>query len=302
MTPYYDDGTCVIYHGDCREILPTVDPVSVDLVLTDPPYGTATATDNAGRRGNTYERIVGDGHRQNPTVTGCDMEAVVDAITSRKSELGVTWSELASRSGLTTRSIGYIRERSRSSYRASTLSALSAALGWPRERLLEIAGAVPSHTLNEDAADVVHLLRFGRCVIWGGNYFADALPPSPSWFVWDKRSGVLANSNADCELAWSNVGGAARLFSHLWAGMLRASESGAYLHPTQKPVALMEWVLDRASEPGDLILDPYMGSGPVARAAANLGRRYIGVELEERYCEIAAKRLGQGVLDFGGAA
>jgi DNA modification methylase len=92
-----------------------------------------------------------------------------------------------------------------------------------------------------------------------------------------------------------------RLFNCFWAGSpvhRLGEERGSQLHPTQKPVALMRWIVDRTTKPGDLVLDPYMGSGPVARACMDLGRRYIGIEIEERYCEAAARRLGQGVLDL----
>lgn len=74
------------------------------------------------------------------------------------------------------------------------------------------------------------------------------------------------------------------------------------IHPTQKPVALMALLVDRHSKPGDLVLDPYMGSGTTLVAAKRLGRRSIGIEQQERYCEIAANRLAQGVLDFGSAS
>jgi site-specific DNA-methyltransferase (adenine-specific) len=145
--------------------------------------------------------------------------------------------------------------------------------------------------------DPAPLLRFPRVVLFGANHYADRLPPSPTWLVWDKRDGVASDDNADCELAWTNLGGPARLYRHLWRGLCRASEQGQrHLHPTQKPVALMAWIIANWTKPGDLILDPYMGSGPVLRAAKDLGRRAIGIEIEERYCEIAARRLGQEVL------
>jgi DNA modification methylase len=134
-------------------------------------------------------------------------------------------------------------------------------------------------------------------VLWGANHYANRLPPSSSWLVWDKvtRNGLDLRIS-ECELAWTNCIQRPRIFRHLWSGGYRASEQGHFVHPTQKPVVLMRWVLGLMSKPGDLILDPYMGSGPVLRAAKDLGRRAIGIEIEERYCEIAAKRLGQGVL------
>lgn len=150
--------------------------------------------------------------------------------------------------------------------------------------------------------DPSHLLQFPRVVLFGANHYSDRLPPSPSWLVWDKRVGTTSDDNADCELAWSNLGGPARLYSHLWRGMIKASERNQRrLHPTQKPVSLSAWIISEYTNIGDIILDPYMGSGPTLRAALDLGRRAIGIELEERYCEIAARRLSQLVLPLGAA-
>ena len=76
------------------------------------------------------------------------------------------------------------------------------------------------------------------------------------------------------------------------SGMIKASERDARrVHPTQKPVALMAWLIRSHTKPGDLVLDPYMGSGPTLRAAMDLSRRAIGIEMEERYCEAAVRRL-----------
>jgi site-specific DNA-methyltransferase (adenine-specific) len=109
--------------------------------------------------------------------------------------------------------------------------------------------------------------------------------------VWDRKSGD--SNTADAELAWTNLGGTVRLYAHLWNGVLRDTEIGYHVHPTQKPVALMAWIIQRWTKPGDVILDPYMGSGPVLRAAKDNGRKAIGIEIEESYCEIAVKRLVQ---------
>lgn len=147
--------------------------------------------------------------------------------------------------------------------------------------------------------DPGHLLPYPRLVLWGAHWYADKLPPSGGWIVWDKtpdgiREGFTA-SHAD--LAWTNLCGSVRKFSMQWTGSVRNSEP--YLHPTQKPVGLMRWIVQTWTKPGDLVLDPYMGSGPVAEACRDTGRRYIGIEIEERYCAAAVRRLSQEVLDFG---
>ena len=90
------------------------------------------------------------------------------------------------------------------------------------------------------------------------------------------------------------------MFRYLWAGLLRAAEKGEFHHPTQKPISLMEWCVQFA--PDGTVLDPFMGAGSTLLGARLAGRRAIGIELDERYCEIAANRLAQGVLDFGASA
>ena len=142
--------------------------------------------------------------------------------------------------------------------------------------------------------DPTYLLTFSRVIMFGANHYADRLPASPSWIVWDKRDGIPSNDNADCELAWSILGGPARLYRHLWNGAIRASErQEPRVHPTQKPVNLMARLIDQYTKPADLIFDPYMGSGSTLVAAANLGRRAVGVEIMEQYCAVAVERLAK---------
>ena len=131
-------------------------------------------------------------------------------------------------------------------------------------------------------------------LMWGGNHFADKLPSSSCWYVWDKRAASgHTNDFADCEIAWVGWGGVARVFRHHWDGMMRASERGeARAHPTQKPVALMVWCIEQAKNP-ETILDPFMGSGTTGVAAIQLGRKFIGIEKEERYFNIAVRRIEQ---------
>lgn len=134
-------------------------------------------------------------------------------------------------------------------------------------------------------------------ILWGANYYADKLPASRSWFVWDKEN---SGDFGDVELAWTNIDSAPRIFRHMWNGMLRASERDQRrIHPTQKPVALMRWCLLRAKlKPGALVFDPYMGSGPIAAACKQLGYRYVGCELVEQYCAAAVDRLSQEVMEL----
>lgn len=125
-------------------------------------------------------------------------------------------------------------------------------------------------------------------ILWGGNYFA--LPVASKWLVWDKEN---SGDFADCELAWTNLPGAVRIFRHMWNGMLRASERNTpRVHPTQKPIALMEWCISQA---GDVtsVIDPFMGSGSTGVACVNQGRQFIGVEREPRYFDIACERISQ---------
>ena len=222
MNPLYDRGGIAIWHADCRDVLPYIDPSGVALVLTDPPYGIGAETN--------------------------------------------------------------YRERKRTA--------------------LALSNDFPPIVGDERPFDPAHLLRYHRLILFGANHYADKLPPSPSWLVWDKLDGLTTDKrvigfddNADVELAWTNIGGPARLVSHRWKGMLKASEqSRRRIHSTQKPVALMARILTHCTEPGDLVLDPYMGSGPVLQAAKALGRRAIGIDIEAWCCRLAVTRLEQDVL------
>lgn len=134
-------------------------------------------------------------------------------------------------------------------------------------------------------------------VFWGANHYSAQLPAAACWLVWDKREGQAPDNFADVELAWTNLGGPCRMFSHYWRGLVRRSERGPRVHPMQKPIALMKWILSLADlPPGSLILDPYTGSGPVLRAAKDMGYRAIGIDSLEWCCARAAERMPQGVF------
>lgn len=209
--PYYQDDSCTIYHGDCREILPTLG--RFDLLLTDPPYG-----------------IGADNRKQ---------------ILSR--------AKLAK-----------ARDYGEQNWDSEP----------PPSWLIDLC---LSCTTNQ--------------IIWGGNYFS--LPPSSCWLVWDKKNG--RNDFADCELAWTNLPKAVRRIEHLWQGMLRQGGETRQ-HPTQKPLHVISWALRQAPESVQTIIDPFAGSGTTLRAAKDHNKKAVGIELDERYCEIAAKRLAQEVL------
>lgn len=205
MTPYYDSDGITIFHGDCREILPTLDPV--DLVLTDPPYGIAWDTQ--------YSRFSKGRSNKQPVANDC--------------------GEL----------------------------------------------------------DLRFLFDSSEQIIFGANSLV--LDRVGSLLIWDKRCDDGFAFLSDGEAAyWSEGTG---VYIHSVNAQRFRSTNGGH-HPTQKPIELMRWCIKKSKATG-MICDPFMGSGTTLRAAKDLGRKAIGIELEEKYCEIAAERLRQGVLAFG---
>ncbi|TCM56186.1 site-specific DNA-methyltransferase (adenine-specific)/modification methylase [Rhizobium sp. PP-F2F-G48] len=146
---------------------------------------------------------------------------------------------------------------------------------------------------DEKPFDPAPLLSLGtECILWGGNHFANRLPSSSSWLIWDKRAASgHTNDFADCEIAWTNLGGVARVFRHHWDGMMKASERGIpRVHPTQKPIALMAWCIGMISADA-VVVDPFMGSGTTGVACAQERRAFVGVEINEGYFDIACERI-----------
>jgi len=131
-------------------------------------------------------------------------------------------------------------------------------------------------------------------IIWGGNCFSSRLPDSTVWLCWVKTARNGANiRQSDMELAWTNCIGRSQVFRHLWIGAYRASESGERnVHPTQKPVEVMAWCINLLNKYSS-ILDPYMGSGTTGVASINLGKKFVGIEREQKYFDIACKRIEQ---------
>jgi site-specific DNA-methyltransferase (adenine-specific) len=146
--------------------------------------------------------------------------------------------------------------------------------------------------------DASEFLGFKDAIIFGANNFAHTLPVGiGQFYCWDKvcQNGMNVRI-AECEYLWHQNGTKPRVFRHLWSGAYRASEADCRsMHPTQKPIALMRWCLSFAPD-ATTILDPFAGSGTTGVAAKLEGRKATLIEMEERYCEIAANRLSQGVL------
>ena len=160
----------------------------------------------------------------------------------------------------------------------------------------------PSHRLNLDPVagddkpfNPSPFLGFRKVILWGANCYADRLPINPAWICFDK---VLRNNLklriGEFELAWTNFLRRPRMFRHLWSGAYRESEQGTSHHPTQKPVALMRWCVKLCDlEPGSTILDPFCGSGTTGVACVQTGRRFIGIEIDPGYADIARARIAK---------
>lgn len=140
-------------------------------------------------------------------------------------------------------------------------------------------------------------------IIWGGNYFLDYLGATRCMIVWRK---LTTGNFADCELAWTSFPTSVREFTFMWNGMLQGksmneghvvqsvkSKNEKRIHPTQKPVELYRWLLDKYANPGDKILDTHLGSGSSAIAANDMNFDFVGCELDEEYYHAAAKRFNE---------
>lgn len=130
-------------------------------------------------------------------------------------------------------------------------------------------------------------------IVFGGNFFTEQLPQNNHWLVWDKLNTMPSFS--DCELIWTSFDrNSVKKFVHNNNGLMATEKDRK--HPTQKPCDLVKRILEKYSTPTDLICDPFMGSWTTARACKDLGRDFIGFELEEEYCKIGEERLRQGNL------
>ncbi|MGI8475243.1 MAG: DNA-methyltransferase [Thermomicrobiales bacterium] len=219
MTPYYEQDGITIFNADCRDVLPTLAAGSVDLVLTDPPYGISY---RGGVGGNL---IHSKKHRKQERVVG-----------------------------------------------------------------------------DDEPFDPTPLLAFPNVAMFGAQHYGSRLPDGGTLHVWDKRGDYKPVHTSDFDTVWINRKEPGRILRCVWRGICRETEAQQKIvHPTQKPILVVSWILAMFPS-ATAILDPYMGSGTTLVAARQAGLRAIGIEIEEKYAEIAAKRLQQSVMQFEGAA
>ena len=147
-----------------------------------------------------------------------------------------------------------------------------------------VASGWDDEALTADAAASL-IEKCGLSILWGGNYYG--LAASQCWLVWDKQ---INGNFAACELAWTNLKKPVQKFTWMWNGMLRQGGEERNGHPTQKPLALMQWCLTHAPD-AKTVLDPFMGSGTTGVACAQSGRSFTGIERERKYFDIACERI-----------
>jgi len=155
------------------------------------------------------------------------------------------------------------------------------------------------HEFNDETADAARdafalcaAMKIPRQVWWGANHYAHAVPETANWLVWDKRvEEKQKDVNSDCELAWvKSKWASVRIFRHLWKGLIKASEHGQKrVHPTQKPVALVEWVFDYYKDV-KTVLDLFGGSGSTLIASESQGKTCYMMELDPKYCDVIIQR------------
>mgnify|MGYP003630109977 FL=1 len=136
----------------------------------------------------------------------------------------------------------------------------------------------------KDSFNLIHNLYDCKQIWWGANYYSEFLPSAEGWIVWDKNNG--GSDQTDCELAWTNFRSVCRLYK-------KASEKKNRVHPTQKPVDLVLWVIDKFKVEFNIVLDVFLGSGSTLIAAEKLKRKCYGMELDEKYCDVIINRWEQ---------
>jgi site-specific DNA-methyltransferase (adenine-specific) len=249
VKPYYRDDAVTIYHGDCRDVLPALEPQSVTLLWTDPPYGHSNHEGDLNARLNEHRGIEGQPIANDDPDS---MRAVVDAAL--------------------TLSLQALRDD------CCCCCCCCCGGGGPRPTFAWLAQRM-------DAGG----LEFFHSVIW------DKVNPGLGWRYRRQHEMVMVAHKAGGKLSWSDAVKAT-------PNLIRQSPPRHREHPNEKPLDLVKGFIQNHALPGDVVLDPFMGSGTTLRAAKDLGRRAIGIDLEEVHCQTAVARVSQDVLDLGAAA
>jgi site-specific DNA-methyltransferase (adenine-specific) len=257
VKPYYSQDGIEIYHGDCRDVLPALEPESVRLLWTDPPYG------HNNQDGDLQSARVRDavaGARVRPTIAiANDSPEEMRDVVSAMLDLS---APLLSRD-------------------CCCCCCCCAGGGGPSVTFAWLADRMDRNGFE-----------FFHAVVWDKSSRGHGL----GWRFRRDYEFVMVAHRSGGKLSWTDQDAAV---PNIWS----FTPPGNVFHPTEKPVALIGQFIDLTTSPGDLVLDPFVGSGSTLVAAKQLGRRGIGIEQHERYCEIAANRLNQGVLfGAGGAA
>ena len=154
---------------------------------------------------------------------------------------------------------------------------------------LQVKGDDTTETAQEFYNSCISL-GIDKFIMWGGNYFTDFLPFSPSWLIWDKRVDMSSNNFADGEMAWCNFKTPVRIYHQLWNGMIREGEREDRIHPTQKPVRMQTEILKDFTKENDNILDGFGGSGSTLIACEQTNRNCYMMEYEPHYIDVIIQR------------
>jgi len=232
MKPYWQDDSGVLYHGDCLEIMKELPDKSVDLVLTDPPYGIAFKSNR-----QTYQdKIINDGLDE--------------------------WREILPK---------FLKEFNRV---LTDTGCCCCCCGGGKTPVAAIFTLEAIKHFN-----LIQTLVWRKFIGLGWRY-------RPAY-----ENIIILSKDRDNYNFYDDSKSCANVIEGINQDIPVEGD-----HPTQKPLALMIRLLNIHSMPGDMVLDAFTGSGTTLRAAKDLGRKYIGIEISEKYCEIAVKRLGQEVL------